>query len=1002
MACPLDHKVTLTGPDGNPVVYTFKNEAELKTWMDEGGFEMIKKELELRKKQAQEAGKVETEEEKPEAPKEEEKKERETTGVKKKVLLEERAERGLEDVVIEMKRSGGSIFDAAKNLVDENPVLPRTLAAEVAEKGRPLTPEEIEMLKYDRMKIHNAYDGLIAEADEAFEKKDTEKLKKIKLRQAVLEEAKANNEIALRNAGYEWAKAGKAMQTLINKDYDVLTIKAKAKIAKGEELSEQENAKIEELTDKLKKAEDKLAAYEEAKLKEEQEKAFRKEEAKVKKEYAERKRERQLTKEELKAERASIFESMKKKLAEARKESKSTIIPYASEFAAIAPDLAKLAKNYMVEGVVNLDDLVDKLADDLKGVLGYDVDKRQIRDAVSGYGKPKTSKTKSEIDAEFKDIQTQMKLISAIEDAEAGITPAGYGEPKAPKKEPSEEIKNLKKKLGEVMDNAGISGEGKTPEEKYQTALKAYKTRLANRKAELESDIKAIEDGTYEPKPKKQKMVLDKDAMEMKAEVEALKKKVDGFLEEERRKSMGKLEKAAETFLLKYRRAALLSRVGTLFKLGTAATVRQIVTPVEQVIGAAAAKIPGIKKIAEKSPRYGTFSIAAEAAGASSFLDKKTRQEMWKNIKGEVDELDALYGDKPELKDRWEFFGQLHKALKTPARRAEFFRAYQYRAEQAIRMGLDHNDPVIQAEIGAKAYEDANRSIFMNKGGIPEDISNFIRKYQRSEEGHRKALGYIMSNLLPIVRVPYNYVAETTSYIPGLGATRAAITLGQKAMQGGIEKLEPHQADMIMRTIQKQAFGLAFMMLGYYLRDSIGGYYVAGEKSDEKDVKPGHIKFMGYDLPKWMLHTPPFEMLHFGATIGRGIDKQREKEKKQKRFPKKKTKKEEDDEVVNAWKGAVKGTIGHLPFIETPQRVMEATGPGDAGSKWLKGYVKSYVPGGLQELAEYTDQKGKFKMFGGKARPVKTETIGEELMSGVPGLRGMLKTDKEKDKKKKK
>ena len=143
MACPLDHKVTLTGPDGNPVVYTFKNEAELKTWMDEGGFEMIKKELELRKKQAQEAGKVETEEEKPEAPKEEEKKERETTGVKKKVLLEERAERGLEDVVIEMKRSGGSIFDAAKNLVDENPVLPRTLAAEVAEKGRPLTPEEI-------------------------------------------------------------------------------------------------------------------------------------------------------------------------------------------------------------------------------------------------------------------------------------------------------------------------------------------------------------------------------------------------------------------------------------------------------------------------------------------------------------------------------------------------------------------------------------------------------------------------------------------------------------------------------------------------------------------------------------------------------------------------------------------------------------------------------------------------------------------------------------------
>ena len=104
-------------------------------------------------------------------------------------------------------------------------------------------------------------------------------------------------------------------------------------------------------------------------------------------------------------EREKIIGDIREKLRKARGETSATIVPYAKELIAIAPDVARLAKNLIEDGVTQLADVVKnihgQLKDDIEGITEKDV-----HDILAGeYKEPK--KTKDEYAAKLRELKTE-------------------------------------------------------------------------------------------------------------------------------------------------------------------------------------------------------------------------------------------------------------------------------------------------------------------------------------------------------------------------------------------------------------------------------------------------------------------------------------------------------------------------------------------------------------------------------------------------------------------
>lgn len=81
------------------------------------------------------------------------------------------------------------------------------------------------------------------------------------------------------------------------------------------------------------------------------------------------------------AERSEILKQMKEKWSSAGKDILSSDLPYRKQLAAIAPQIAKLIKSHIDEGVDNLIDLVDKVHDYVKEISD-DISKKDVLDYI--------------------------------------------------------------------------------------------------------------------------------------------------------------------------------------------------------------------------------------------------------------------------------------------------------------------------------------------------------------------------------------------------------------------------------------------------------------------------------------------------------------------------------------------------------------------------------------------------------------------------------------------
>lgn len=704
----------------------------------------------------------------------------ETTGIKNEVTKEERAKKGLSEVEIEAKRTMGDVFDKGKEMVDNGEIDPRLLAKQLASKPRPISPEESASLIYDRMRLQKEHKIVSDLLTKATEDKDKLKTTELSVRQSKIEDEIENNDTAARKTGYEQGLGLAARKMMIKEDYSLANQLQQFKNANnGEVLPDNVRVKISDYVKQLDEANKKMEDYE-RKINDIQ---AGKSVSGIKRNVDREKRnaKRAVTKDEIKKERESILDEIKKIATEQRTKLSGNPIPIE-----LIPSLTKLVKNYIHDGIISLDGIVDNAYNDLK-------------DHIEGLKK--------------------------------------------------EDIKEF---IGNYLN------------EENQKKLDVYKTRLKGKEEEL---TKKLSSGDISIKPKI-KISLDDEALRLRSNIEKIKDKIDTERLKVKQASRSNFVKGLDWFA-KWRRAVVLSSVKTLGKLTAAAATRQVTNFIEEVGGGLISKVPGLSKIAENAPRHGSgVNIKAEVKSLSQWWKKATYRDIKNIVKSGKGELDYLYGKKRDLPDvALDMIGHIHGALKAPAKRAEFFRSFEKRLDFAAKNGEDISNPIIQTKIAGQSYLDANRAIFMQDNKVTTAYQRAI-DYLENEAGNTGKVGATIAKVaIPIVKIPSNYLSETTSYIGGYAK---AAPLVIRAMIKGAKELTPEQSDYIIKNIKKGSFGAAIMALGFFNPQTFGGYYTGKNKTG--NASPLDVKLFGINIPHWLLHSPIWEAAQFGATIRHVID----------------------------------------------------------------------------------------------------------------------------------
>lgn len=500
-----------------------------------------------------------------------------------------------------------------------------------------------------------------------------------------------------------------------------------------------------------------------------------------------------------------------------------------------------------------------------------------------------------------------------------------------------------------------------------QERLNAYKART-------QKSIDAItEKMNIENAPQKQSkppIVLDKEAIRLKALEERAKAAYEEKVKKQELKNRTPFQKTLDTFV-KWERAFKLTAVTTLGKLSGAGITRLITSPIEEGIGGAVSA--AIPKLAKQAEGEGGFNVKAEAK-AIRMAFTKGMQDSYETLKlgtrggkGKSD-LDIVFGKKDALPpEAIDFFGQLHSAIKAPVKRAAFERSFEKRIARNIKNGVDVSDPMVQTKIAMEAYKDGQRAIFMQDNFVSDSYRNWVNLLEKSQKYPTlgKSAASFFQWMVPFVKVPTNIVGEVGTHVAGvpIGVTK----LLHASFTKGIEHLAPEEADMVMRNLKKGSLGVAALLIGYFNPNNFGGYYQKYEKRDEGDIQAGEAKMFGVTIPKWLLHSPIFETMQLGATVRRAKDKMVHG------IP--------QGITEGMWAGTL-GLAEEEPLLDQPMRFAKIFESQKERTYYLGELAKSTIaPMLLQNIAKWIDP----------AEKRKPETIWEHIEMGIPGLRENVK-----------
>jgi hypothetical protein len=580
-------------------------------------------------------------------------------------------------------------------------------------------------------------------------------------------------------------------------------------------------------------------------------------------------------------------------------------------------------------------------------------------DAISGYGDFKQL-TKDEISVQLRDLKGQMQQVAKLEDMQAGQPPLKTGlERRTPSIEESRLIKLVNQAKNEFQIPISDSAT------QLKSDLDTLKTRLTNRTRELQERLAA---GDFS-KRQRREIKLDTEAQRLKADAERARLDFRRGLIKDRLEKRTAFQKAMDG-IAKWRRTFILSWPTILGKLTSASAELVAITPAEEAIGGVVSKI--IPKVAAKAPRQGGLSVKAEAAAIAGTWRTLFKASMQKWKTGNSD-IDLAYGNPSvmphELKD---YIATIHGALKEPARQNEFFRSFQKRMDHAAANGIDITDPMVQTKIGFEAYKDANRQIFMENNMLADFIQRGLTRFSQADKttGKVSMLGKAAETAvrfeLPIIRIPLNLVKRAFEY--SFGTATGAFRLG-RAMSEGLDNLKPEEADIIMRNFKRGSLGLAFVAIGFFNPENVGGYYQHGKKRSAEDVEAGGLTIFGQKIPRLFIHNPLLEQLQIGATIRRVADSKLHKKDK------------EDQGYAAGIMAAYGGLIEETPFVREAEDSLKALDPYQR-NKFLGELLKSAIPGVVEWTARQMDKDAEGNVI---QRAPKTPI--ETLQTAIPGMR---------------
>lgn len=431
------------------------------------------------------------------------------TGIKKAVVNAEREARGLDEVEVGIRTElGEPLYEGTRQKIATGELYPRSIAESIIENPRVASPEEGAALLSWRVELRNAHRKAMSDIESAMTRGDLVSEGEARLRLKQIEDDLGVNDRAARQSSYQWGVSGKNMQALLNEDYSLAAMIQRAKIDRGvTELPPKVRAQYEKLSKELEEAQAKITAHEDRITQLQGELALKQ----VKREVAleNRRSRRTYTKEVLDKE----FEGLKQEF--------SKVFGGTQLHAGIDPTaaivLGKMAKNRVQSGMVKAADVVDSIYATVRE-MGFNVTIREIRDAISGYGKV-AKPSQDAVNKQLRDLRHQMRLVSALEDAQSGKAPlkSGYQ-----RDLPSDEVRELMRQVKRVLKDNGIDIKpSRTPEEQWRTALQTFKTRARNREMELE---RRIAEKDFSTKPKKE-LTLDREALDLQHKLDVVKRR---------------------------------------------------------------------------------------------------------------------------------------------------------------------------------------------------------------------------------------------------------------------------------------------------------------------------------------------------------------------------------------------------------------------------------------------------------------------------------------------
>jgi len=325
-----------------------------------------------------------------------------------------------------------------------------------------------------------------------------------------------------------------------------------AEVNQVEDLTEDQRAKVVDEFNAIKKAKEEWEKkYNE--LVEEQ----RKKDAKAEIDKAKKPSSQKKSKEDYVKEREKLKESIKEKWNKAANDGTLTAvpIPYAKQLANVAPDVAKLMRSYVEEGVTELADVIKNIHNDLKGYIP-EIQESDVRDIIAGVYNEK--RTRNEIAASLRDLRDEAKLIKQLEDLKNGVEPTNErakiernkkitelrAKIKSLKQEDVEAERELRKQEKEAEREAKRQEKEANKKSPEQIVLDRIKTRTQKEIAELEEKLSK---GDYAKEAKKEPVQLDKEAIELKNKLIKLKQEREVRLMQQEYANRTKWQKIKDT-----------------------------------------------------------------------------------------------------------------------------------------------------------------------------------------------------------------------------------------------------------------------------------------------------------------------------------------------------------------------------------------------------------------------------------------------------------------------